>query len=148
MDEFAIKKLAEVQGFLALSGLIRQKAGTELETTTSSIALAFDEVFKLDISQSVPDDYAELFVTKKTKTYDKLSKMMELYIGDEWDNPVEVLEWSSFYAGAAAAHASLASSIVEIHDPKLGQTLASYEMIFRQLLDDVITQLRATAASR
>jgi hypothetical protein len=52
--------------------------------------------------------------------------MMELYVGDQWDNPAELLEWLGFFEGAALIHWKLvegaASSLDETQLKELAQT--------------------------
>ncbi len=46
----------------------------------------------------------DITLPKSEKTADKLRKMLDLYVGDEWDNSAELLEWLGFFEGAALVH--------------------------------------------
>jgi hypothetical protein len=41
---------------------------------------------------------------KAEKTAEKITKMGEMYVGDEWGDSAEVLEWMSFFVGGAIVH--------------------------------------------
>jgi len=50
--------------------------------------------------------------------------MGEMYVGDDWDDVAEVLEWMSFFVGGAIVHWQLISgSAEEMNDEKF-QTVA------------------------
>lgn len=144
MNEFTAKKLAEIEAFLQISGVIIEKASNSLVEGNPEIVESLDVLSQQTIAESVNSEVKEIFDTKVEKTHAKLSSMMELYIGDEWSNPVEVLEWSSFFSGAAAAHAALASELNEDTREQLGAIQADFEA----LLQKVITGLRAVGVSR
>ena len=144
MNEFTAKKLAEIEAFLQVSGVIIEKAGTPLVDNNPEVAEALDALSQQTIADSVDVNVKEIFDTKVEKTHAKLSNMMEIYVGDEWDNPVEVLEWSSFFSGAAAAHAALAS---ELSDETRAQ-LDAVRTDFEALLQKVIAGLRAVGVKR
>lgn len=64
-------------------------------------------------------EYAEKFggwdvvSAKAEKTFEKLSKMRDMYIGDSWDEAAEVLEWMGFQEGAAVVHWGLIEKVAE-----------------------------------
>lgn len=47
---------------------------------------------------------ADILEPKVAKTSEKITKMGEMYVGDNWDDPAEVLEWLSFFVGGAVIH--------------------------------------------
>jgi len=49
-------------------------------------------------------DKDSVVLTKATKTATKITTMGEMYVGDDWDDPAEVLEWMSFFVGGAIVH--------------------------------------------
>jgi len=46
----------------------------------------------------------DVLVPKVAKTSEKITEMGEMYVGDDWDDAAEVLEWMSFFAGGAIVH--------------------------------------------
>ena len=112
MNEFTAKKLGEVLAFA--------EVGKE---TMERGRVAFSEVFGSDkVAELIEDQNAhaeqirilaesnnmnEIVLKKLDGTGTKLRSMRDLYVGDEWDNPTELLEWSGFFEGAAVVHWSL-----------------------------------------
>lgn len=144
MNEFTAKKLAEVEAFLQTAGVIAERAGESLRQQSPEVATGLTEASRLSVASAVPSEQQQVFTDKVAKTSDKLTQMMELYIGDAWDNPVEVLEWSSFFSGAAAAHAALVGEL----DPEIKQLLSDIQEHFEGLLQQVIAALQAVGRQR
>lgn len=46
----------------------------------------------------------EMVLEKAERTGSKIMSMGETYVGDDWDDPAEVLEWMSFFVGGAIVH--------------------------------------------
>lgn len=137
INEFTAKKLAEVNAFVALSQDIVRRSNPTFSEHASDIATALS---RLEVPTISLGEYDEVFTAKVEKTTLKLTRMMELYIGDEWGNPVEVLEWLSFYAGAASAHADLASAALTA----LGLTTeAETAQTLSDDLWDILSQIKA-----
>jgi hypothetical protein len=148
MNGFTVKKLAEVQAFVGLADPILTRSGKYTEEQAPATSAALRKVQQNgDIARYVAKgELTELFKTKQHQTTAKLIQMMELYINDKWSDPVEVLEWLSFYAGAASAHAALAAAALKelgIHD---GCTTANrLSESFTELLVVVKKDLAASA---
>lgn len=109
MNEFTAKKLGEVLAFCRL--------GTDtLERGRSALVEALGEERVVDIEEKnklhgeavvqIATDASVIDTTlaKTDKTLAKLTQMRDLYIGDQWDNATEILEWSGFYEGAFIVH--------------------------------------------
>jgi len=45
-----------------------------------------------------------ILVPKVEKTAKKITDMGEMYVGDQWGDSAEVLEWMSFFVGGAIVH--------------------------------------------
>lgn len=144
MNEFTAKKLAEVEAFCKVSGAIIQRAGESFDTEYGSVAAILDDLAAQSVASAVAANQKAIFDAKLEKTTAKLTKMMELYIGDEWDNPVEVLEWTSFFTGAAAAHCALASEL----DLGARDQLVGMSQHYHDALKEVIASLKAVGAVR
>lgn len=147
MNEFTVKKLAEVQAFIQTGKTICEK-GNSYAGTASQVVAIIEATDKVELAAAIPEDHKELFSAKVEKTNEKLQKMMDLYVGDEWDNPVEVLEWTSFFAGAGAAHAGLTKSATESSNPDISKSLGSLEQAYKDMLDEVIDNLQSFASSK
>ena len=142
MNTLAIKKRAEVAAFVSLAAIILERTGPVFAGKAGDCHAALSAIAGLspsDISGILEPAAGEIFAAKAAKTTSKLTAMMELYVGDEWHNPTEVLEWCSFYAGAGAAHCAIAGKLAA--DTELTSRLRRLETDFRQLLDMVIRRL-------
>lgn len=111
MSELAAKKLAEVEAFLIMSGEIIKRASPDLKESAPEVYESLQKASHQSVKAFVDTEMANLFYSKVEKTTKKLTDMMELYVGDSWDNPTEVLEWSSFFSGAGAAHCAIAGGL-------------------------------------
>lgn len=147
MNEFTVKKLAEVQAFIGIGSTILER-GNKYDGMAPDAATIIEATTRVSLASAIPESMQETFRAKVDKTTSKLEQMMELYIGDEWDNPVEVLEWSSFFAGAGAAHAGLTKSATEASDPELSKSLGSLEQAYKDLLSAVISRLQEVAKTK
>ena len=112
LNEFVAKKLGEVLAF--------NRVGTEtLEKGRSALVAVLGEEHVLDREEKnrihgeaiirIATDGGTIDVTlaKAQKTEEKLRAMRDLYVGDQWDNVTELLEWSGFFEGAAIVHFAL-----------------------------------------
>lgn len=106
MNEFTAKKLGEVLAFC-------QVGAETLEKGKQAFAEALPEQNIDELISSLNDqaqqidsltENKEVTLTKAEGTGKKLRAMRDLYVGDEWDNPAELMEWSGFFEGAAVVH--------------------------------------------
>ena len=147
MNEFTAKKLGEVLAFAVVGIETFEKGKIALVSV-----LGEDEVTKL-ISQSSKHRDVILkiagvgnvldIVNKKLEgTGMKLRAMRDLYVGDQWDNPTELLEWSGFFEGAAVVHWSLVKGAGERTNNQEIKNLAEEAVaLHKEILDMAITQL-------
>jgi len=80
----------------------------------------------------------ETLTPKVAKTSEKITKMGEMYVGDDWDDSAEVLEWMSFFVGGAIVHWELIVGAGQAMDhSELTETASAgvtyYESLMRQL---------------
>jgi hypothetical protein len=144
MNELAVKKRAEVAAFISTASAIASRAGRPLADHAPDCYQALHAIAGLSVDSNLDSADRELYQSKTAKTIQKLTSMMELYIGDDWDDPIEVLEWCSFYAGAGAAHCAIAGHLAataNTSDAAIAAHLSQMEGDFRQLLDLVIGRL-------
>ncbi|HSE57040.1 MAG TPA: hypothetical protein VLB02_03070 [Candidatus Paceibacterota bacterium] len=108
-NEFVAKKIGELVAFTMVSGEILDRGGAPLlEKLGQETVLDITEKNQLhgETLRRFAEEAGVLdTVTAKTeKTAEKLRKLHEVYIGDAWQNPVEVCEWLGFFEGAAIVH--------------------------------------------
>ena len=109
MNEFAAKKLGEVLAF--------NRVGTEtLEKGRAALveALGEDKILNMEEKNKIHGEAVmqvatdggviDTVLAKADKTEEKLLKMRDLYVGDQWHNATELMEWSGFFEGAAVVH--------------------------------------------
>ncbi len=112
MNEFTAKKLGEVLAFAVVGKETFEKGGSALssvlgeEKVASVIADCNEHITQIN---KIAETYTmqEVVAKKLDGTGTKLRSMRDLYVGDQWDNPTELLEWSGFFEGAAVVHWSL-----------------------------------------
>ncbi len=148
MNEFVAKKLGEVLAFSRIGLECKDRAGIAFSEAIGEAADKFQTELT-NIAGQVEAKGNEITTAKAEKTTEKLRGMMEAYIGDEWDNPTEVLEWLSFFLGAAAAHWSLVKGAAEtLDDNELATTAESAKTFYHDTLHTVIEKLHAVGASK
>lgn len=146
MNDFTVKKLAEVQAFIETAEVI-MKRGKSFGGTSKVVEL-MDTAAKTEIASLVPAESKTVFDDAVAKTREKLDKMMELHVGEDWDNPVQVLEWTSFYSGAGAAHSGLVSAALRLTDSEGAFKLGNLESTYYYLLKEAIEALQAVGTER
>lgn len=87
---------------------------------------------------------AEIVLPKAERTGAKITKMGEMYVGDDWDDVAEVLEWMSFFVGGAIVHWQLIAGSAHAMDESgfhaLAEEGASYYVeLMEQLRDYAVT---------
>ena len=149
MNEFVAKKLGEVHAFSVIGLECAERGGDAFtEAVGADNTNAFTDKLTA-FQQAVEAAGNDVTTAKSEKTTAKLRGMMEAYIGDDWDNPVELLEWLSFFTGSAAAHWSLvcgAAGAIEHADMQV--TAPEARDFFAARLQDVIDALEAVGAKR
>ena len=149
MNEFVSKKLAEVQAFILLADNIVVRGGEPFAHQASDVRAQLQALHGNLESLITDADLKDVFRAKRDRTQNKVTQMMELYVGDSWDNPVEVLEWLSFYSGSASAHAALVSSCLNaLSLDSEAQQLAKISEDFWQILIAIKQRLGAIGVER
>ena len=139
MNEFCAKKLGEVLAFASVS-LDTAKQGNKAMTVIlgdSGLADFIDNNEKqIETINQIAAEYevTDIVNKKLAGTGEKLKKMRDLYIGDEWDNPTELLEWSGFFEGAAIVHWQLVIGISRGLSNNTIDDLAQKTLTFRKAL--------------
>src|SRR5258708_5403219 len=152
LNEFTAKKLGEVLAFAVVGKEIFEKGKDALGQVLT--AERVDQIIK---SASGHEDAIvmlaggegsrDITLPKSEKTADKLRKMLDLYVGDQWDNSAELLEWLGFFEGAALVHWKLVEGAGAALDDDTLRNLAITGVDFHQdLLTEVSRAIRDLGA--
>lgn len=154
MNEFVAKKLGEVLAFAEVGNETIERGRSALgpvlgENEVLDIVeknkVHTDELWKLVDENNVRD-----IVAKKVEgTGKKLREMRELYVGDQWDNATELLEWSGFFEGAAFVHWGLVKGAAEALNHEVLMSLADESMNFHHdFLDTISAELQTVGQDK
>jgi len=89
-------------------------------------------------------DMADIVVPKSEKTGNKIMGMGDTYVGDDWDDAAEVLEWMSFFVGGAIVHWQLITGSAQQMDHSEFKDVAQkgtdyYAGLMKQLREFALT---------
>jgi hypothetical protein len=118
MNEFTAKKLGEVLAFAEVGMETFDKGRDAFVSVLGEEAVqSFVEESQIhaDTIRSIAEKegVSEIVMKKLDGTGSKLRAMRDLYVGDQWDNATELLEWSGFFEGAATVHWALVKGAAE-----------------------------------
>lgn len=118
MNEFTAKKLGEVMAFTQVGletfdkskGVLQSIMGEDKVATSTKTLLS-----QKDIINTLADRAGTLatVLDKFERVVEKLHKIRDLYEGDQWQDPIELMEWLGFFEGGAVVHASLLTGAAE-----------------------------------
>lgn len=154
MNEFAAKKLGEVLAFanVGLETLNKAHAGIVQAWSNDEIKLLVDGFSKQRDAIADKAKVAGVGDTTSTKaeaTAIKLRSMRDAYVGDEWDNPAEIMEWLGFFEGSAMVHWALVRGAAEaLDDALLKQTADDAITFHHDFLNDVRSKLMLIGKNR
>jgi hypothetical protein len=154
MNEFIAKKLGEVLAFTRV-GTDTISKGREALSTSLGEEKVLDmeeknrihgeEILRIATEGGVVDTT----LAKALKTEEKLKKMRDLYVGHEWDNATELMEWSGFFEGAAIVHWALVRGAAEGLNHEGLLTLSEEGINWHyQLLETAEEELGSTGQSK
>ena len=118
MNEFVAKKLGEVLAFNRVGtdtiekgkeALVASLGQERVSDMLEKNRIHGEEVMRVATEAGVIDTT----LAKADKTGEKLMKMRDLYVGEEWHNATELMEWSGFFEGAAVVHWALVRGAAE-----------------------------------
>lgn len=118
LNEYIAKKLGEVLAFNRIgtdtlekgkSALIEVLGVERVTDMEEKNRIHAEEVLRVATDGGVIDTT----LAKAEATGKKLTAMREVYVGDQWDNANELLEWSGFFEGAAIVHWALVRGSAE-----------------------------------
>ena len=143
MNEKVAKKIGEAHAFARV-----------LSTTFSSNKSVMSELFGdyapaiLDVTAGQRSDLgaiagkyemSDIVLPKSERTAAKITTMGEMYVGDDWDDVAEVLEWMSFFVGGAIVHWQLIAGSAEVMQD---EELLSIAQTGTGYYADLMSQLR------
>jgi hypothetical protein len=153
MNEFTARKLGEV---LAFSRVGQDTFAKGREALVSEVLPHLDDLITglkehaekiLEIADQA--GMSEVTTKKAEATGQKLEAMRDMYVGDEWDNAAELLEWSGFFEGAAVVHWELVAGAGEALNDTAIQDLAQSGITFHtSLLNSVSDSIRALGTKK
>lgn len=154
MNEFTAKKLGEVLAFAVVGKETFEKGRNALTQVFASQGV--EQILKdtADHANTITAlaagaGVSEITLPKSEKTAEKLRKMQDLYVGDEWDNPTELLEWHGFFEGAALVHWKLVEGAAEAIGHEELKKLARTGIDFHQnLLSQVSIKLKEVGGKK
>lgn len=154
INEFTAKEIGEVLAFTRLGNdtitrshnALVQKLGQEnVQDMIDRNSLYEQEFIRIATDGAVID----ITLAKADKTQEKLSQMRDLYIGDQWDNATEILEWSGFFEGAFIVHLALVKGSAETLGDESFITLATEAISYHyEMLELVETELSSVGQDK
>lgn len=120
MTEKTAKKIGEAYAFATVlsdtfasnTEVMSELFGDHAESILERTKIQQEEL--KDIAEE--STMAEIVLPKAERTGTKITKMGEMYVGDDWDDVAEVLEWMSFFVGGAIVHWQLIAGAAEEMD--------------------------------
>lgn len=92
---------------------------------------------------------SDILLPKAEKTTAKITNMGEMYVGDDWDDAAEVLEWMSFFVGGAIVHWQLiAGAGAAMDDEMLTDAATSGVVYYEALMDQLKVAARMVGEER
>jgi hypothetical protein len=154
MNEFVAKKLGEVLAFalVGLDTLEKGKSGYKLIFNPDQLRIVGGSNNDFAVSiEAITKAHGvwDTTTTKAVGTKAKLIAMRDLYVKDEWDNPVELIEWSGFFLGAALVHWKLVEGAAESVDiPELSSLAQKAILYYEESLEHSSAYLKDTGTKR
>lgn len=154
INEFVAKKIGEAIAFCIVGTDTLEKGG-------EALALQLGDETVLDIREkntlyrealekiATEGGMASVTEAKVAKTVEKLTAMREMYIGDQWDNPTEIFEWSGFFYGASIVHFAVVRGAAEAleHDGLLELTNEGINFQY-EILEKIESKLSEVGTDR
>jgi hypothetical protein len=154
LNEFITKKLGEVLAFSRIgketfergrSAMTRVFGSDEVEALIEANNGLAERISIFAEESGVKDDVEK----KCASTEKKLRDMRDEYVGDNWDNETELLEWSGFFEGASIVHFTLVSGAAEKSGNAAFMHIAADGLVLhRKILTQAETTLKETGKTR
>jgi len=143
INEFVAKKIGEVVAFSEIGAETFEKGRESFENVFGKERVAEiienHKSYGEKLKSLVNGDAKIIMLNKIEGTSGKLRHMRDYYVGDEWDNPAELLEWSGFFEGAAVVHVNLVIGAAEkIDNSELLNLVKERKETHKKILDEVL----------
>lgn len=143
MTEFSARKLGEVLAFARVGADTIERGRAALEETFGAEGVDALLAANLEHAEAIEGmaadaGMAEATLAKSEGTTAKLKQMRDLYVGDQWDNPVELMEWNGFFVGAAIVHWALVKGAAEGMGSDAMKALADQALGFHNATFDTV----------
>jgi len=154
MTEKTAKKIGEAYAFAqVLSDTFESNTEvmTELLGDHAESVLEITRVQREELADIADENgVSEIVLPKAERTGTKITKMGEMYVGDDWDDVAEVLEWMSFFVGGAIVHWQLITGSADEMDHEhfgnvTGVGTEYYALLMKQLREYSVTVGKARA---
>ncbi len=154
MNEFAQKKIGELLAFsrFGMETIALEKDALETIFPAMDVRI-FGAAYEMARDELVEyvgaQDITQLAEAKAEKTFAKLITLRDHYIAGQWTNATEILEWESFFQGAAIAHWNLILGIsLSTDDYKLGKLAKKSISFHEDFLQKISASLRQTGVEK
>jgi hypothetical protein len=154
MNEFTAKKFGEVLAFCRVDMETIEKGKAAYIASMGQAAVTQTERNLKKQAEAIENaaTRATMIDTTKAKseaTGTKLRAMRDMYVGDEWDNPAELMEWAGFFEGAAIVHWQLVEGAAEtLRDATLQALAKSGTKLHQDLLTKVGSAIQTIGATK
>jgi len=144
MNEKITKKIGEAYAFaqvLETTFMANEAVMTELlETAAGTVVSTASEQRAALHAICDASEMSDVLLPKVEKTAAKISKMGDMYVGDDWDDVAEVLEWMSFFVGGAIVHWQLIAGAGAAMDDEMLTDAATSGVVYYESLMDQLKQ--------
>ena len=147
MNEKLARKLGELLAFSEVGHNLFEKNRQSLIMVwdTDEVSLMTEE--RLGFAEQIKifadkEKVTDSTLAKAAKTKEKLEKMQDLYLAGDTD-PIEIMEWLSFFEGAAAAHANLVLGLAQ-NNAEVASLAKEMSSFHRKVSEKVSTTLFET----
>ena len=154
LNEFVAKILGEVLAFAVL-GIETFEKGQKALASVLGEDMVEDVMQKCEAHKAKILEIAEnqaisdVVLKKLDATGTKLRSMRDLYVGDQWDNPTELLEWSGFFEGAAIVHWSLVKGAGETtNHPEVVKLAKEAFLLHEEIFDKAVKLLHEVGKTK
>lgn len=138
MDSQAtLKKLAEVAALADLLSELNTRSGGLLDDRILNHPIR-KTLIQHRAAHYVPTEYLHMYEQKYKRTTAKLAGMMETYIGEKWDDPIELSEWCGFHLGAGLVHAALVQNSLPAHQKELAEITQAFAELLQHVQAHIV----------
>ena len=148
MNEKITKKIGEANAFAAVlkeTYIANEAVLVELlgEHAQSVVSTADAQITALQAICEAAGT-TDVLLPKVEKTAVKITDMGEAYVGDDWDDAAEVLEWFSFFVGGAIIHWELIAGAGEAMQSEELTAVAAEGVLY---YEGLLAQLKVAASA-